>query len=223
MAAFGLELEGLVVVEGPDGSGKSTVSAALALELEARTGSPWPLVLDPSDGPVGRLIRDFLRGQGSDPLQALGYLFMADRMDQHQSWHRPRVVSDRYLFSTWVYQHDFTPEPVLKACLLDSRLRAPDVVVFLDVPLEVCIERCARRKGKIPEVFEQRDRMARQHKNYRGSWQNFYARAGYHSDDLRVRVLGRESIRVEVTGSESVESLVGGICEELRGRNLLPK
>jgi len=204
----------MIVVEGPDGCGKTTISEALCSELRTRTQKGWVLVPDPSAGPVGQLIRSYLRGGGKRPLDSLGYLFMADRMDQLDAWGQAHVVADRFLLSTWVYQHGFMPGAVLEACLNDPRLRAPDIVVFLDTPLELCIERCARRKGKAPEIFEQRDRMARQHERYHAAW---------FREGLPACIVGTRQIAVGITSASKPGEITGEILRQMASFGYLPE
>jgi len=160
----------LVVVEGPDGCGKTTISSLLSDELQARTqGSPpWSRVTDPSEGPVGHLIRRWLGSGAPHELEALGYLFFADRIHQLHRWSQPFVVADRYLLSTWVYQSGTMPDDVLLATLGDERLRVPDVVVYLDVDRDVCLERLAARQKL--DYFDAREQFVQHYERYRLAW-----------------------------------------------------
>jgi dTMP kinase len=53
----------LVAIEGIDGSGKTTLAAALAAGL-ARRGIRVTGHREPSDGPAGRLLRSLSQGRG---------------------------------------------------------------------------------------------------------------------------------------------------------------
>jgi dTMP kinase len=46
-----------IAVEGPNGVGKTTVAAVLAARLQARTGKRVHLTTEPTDTPLGRLLR----------------------------------------------------------------------------------------------------------------------------------------------------------------------
>ena len=65
-------IEGLfIVLEGIDGSGTTTQSAILAASLQER-GLPAHTTREPSDGPIGVLIRQVLSGRIVTPGQYLG-------------------------------------------------------------------------------------------------------------------------------------------------------
>jgi dTMP kinase len=90
-----------VVVEGADGTGKSTLAAKLANHLGAT------LTFEPSHGPIGWWVRKNL----SDlPAAALPYLFAADRAQHVTETIAPAlaagemVVCDRYIPSSVAYQ-----------------------------------------------------------------------------------------------------------------------
>lgn len=104
----------LVVIEGLDGAGTTTQAQRLTAHLEGR-GCSVHLTREPSDNPIGRLLREFLVGghaigdQEIDPA-TLALLFAADRMDHLQREVEPQlasgriVVSDRWYHSSLAYQ-----------------------------------------------------------------------------------------------------------------------
>jgi dTMP kinase len=102
----------LIVVEGPDGSGKSTLVRLLAPEAARILKCPVVRCAQPSDGPIGLLLRQILRRQVrlSEPSsEALVRLFAADRADQFEGQMRSHleaggvVICDRYDLSTLIY------------------------------------------------------------------------------------------------------------------------
>jgi dTMP kinase len=104
-----------VVLEGIDGSGTTTQVARLAERLRTMH-VPVRATREPSDGPVGVLIRQVLTGRvivpgGRSPGWAtMALLFAADRMDHVESEIAPFtagggvIVSDRYDASSLAYQ-----------------------------------------------------------------------------------------------------------------------
>lgn len=101
----------LIAVEGGDAAGKTTLIDRLAIDLRGTAVAPQLLVTDqPSDGPIGMLIRSMLRGpaQAVDVV-AMQMLFTADRIDQAARVVGPTlrdggtVISSRSEMSTAVY------------------------------------------------------------------------------------------------------------------------
>src|SRR5215471_10435629 len=104
-----------VVLEGIDGSGTTTQVAKLAERLRG-LGVLVRHTREPSDGPIGTMVRQVLTGRivipgGRAPGWAtMALLFAADRMDHVESEIEPFlaqggiVVSDRYDASSLAYQ-----------------------------------------------------------------------------------------------------------------------
>jgi len=162
-----------IVLEGLDGSGKSTQARLLADRLNER-GVPAVLTAEPTDGETGRLIRAALRGEYDFSAAALSALFLRDRIEHNI---RPgtgvraqleagiTVVSDRYYYSSMAYQGMESPElfdRVVSANLSCRQIAAPGLCVFLDVPPEKCIERLIERQaGGKRDIFENTDSLIR--------------------------------------------------------------
>jgi dTMP kinase len=151
----------LYVLEGLDGAGTTTQAKRLVDHLRA-AGTPAHLTREPSDGPIGRLIREMLTGGHAIPGQSLaqstfGLLFAADRMDHLQREVEPQlaagatVVSDRWYHSSLAYQGTGADRDWI--AMLNARARRPDMTIFLEVRPEVA----ARRRvaaGRVQELFE---------------------------------------------------------------------
>ncbi len=164
----------LVVLEGVDGAGTSTQAALLSAALIAR-GFPTHRTREPSDGPVGVLIRQVLGGRlvvpgrtGPRPprMETMALLFAADRMDHNEAEVLPNlsdgvtVVSDRYVHSSVAYQtltaaRDF-PEALEWVQTLNARARRPDLVLLLEVSDEEAARRRLARGGP-EEMYEDRE------------------------------------------------------------------
>ena len=147
----------LVVIEGIDGAGTTTQARRLVAALDAR-GVAGHLTREPSDGPVGRLLREILAGQHA-PTDATTHalLFAADRADHIQREVDPAlaagkvVVSDRWYHSSLAYQG--AAEERAWIAELNRRARAPDLTLFLEVAPEVAAARRAR-SGRPDELFD---------------------------------------------------------------------
>jgi dTMP kinase len=160
-----------VVLEGIDGSGTTTHVARLAERLrEGRV--PVRATREPSDGPVGTLVRQVLTGRivvpgGRAPGWAtMALLFAADRLDHVESEIEPFVaeggivVSDRYDASSLAYQSVSSgaesKEAVEWIRSLNRYARRPDLTVVLDVTPETAAERRMRR-GEAAQLYEQNE------------------------------------------------------------------
>jgi dTMP kinase len=158
-----------VVVEGPDGSGTTTCSKLLAEKLNiAGVNSVW--TKEPSDGPIGKYIREILSGDAKADELALFPMFLADRYDHIFNFIRPNlekgisVISDRYVHSTLVYQQDsydlFTIKRMHVYCL------QPDLVFVLKCSIEECMRRIRGREKYIPERYEKAYKQEVYHSRY---------------------------------------------------------
>ncbi len=152
----------LIVLEGLDGSGKTTLGMGLAKALKAK-GLKVFLTYEPTNGEWGRKVREHLGSGSKISAQALAELFLRDRRDHVAREILPMldkgwvVICDRYYLSTMAYQG---------ACGLeieDIRRRQetwapiPDVVVYLDLPAEEGLKRIKNNVVYRPEIFEKAD------------------------------------------------------------------
>ena len=151
----------LIVLEGLDGAGTTTQARRLVEHLAGR-GRRAHLTREPSDGPIGRLIREMLTGQHAIADQTIaqstfGLLFAADRLDHLQREVEPRlaagvtVVSDRWYHSSLAYQGTGADRDWITT--LNARARRPDLTIFLEVRPEVAAQRRVAA-GRVQELFE---------------------------------------------------------------------
>jgi dTMP kinase len=152
-----MTIAGFFVLEGIDGAGTTTQLKALAALFAA---GPRPLfpTCEPSDGPVGRLVREALSGKFVLKPSTLAYLFAADREEhlrgpeglEARLGKGQRVLCDRYLYSSVAYQ-SIGADPSLPV-LLNSSFPLPEAIYFLDIDPTIAAERIAVRTSK--DVFE---------------------------------------------------------------------
>jgi dTMP kinase len=162
-------MSSLLVLEGLDGAGTTTQAHRLADALRAE-GRRAHVTREPSDGPIGRLIREMLTGghalpkgpgaeRSTQPLDqaTFGLLFAADRLDHVQREVAPAlaagtiVLSDRWYHSSLAYQGTGAERAWIQT--LNAHARRPDLTIFLRVAPEVA---AARRvaAGRAQELFE---------------------------------------------------------------------
>lgn len=197
-----------IVLEGLDGAGTTTQCARLAAWLRD-AGHEVVETRQPSDGPVGRLVRSALRREwGADddrlPPDALALMFAADRLHHIADLVEPAlrrgafVLSDRYVHSSLAYQGSECD--VAWVHEINRHARVADLVVFVDVPVDVCLERIGAR-GEARELFEERAALEATAALYR---QAFDLR-----DDRFARVDGTGTIDdVEAAIREAVSALL---------------
>jgi dTMP kinase len=151
----------LIVLEGLDGAGTTTQARRLVEHLQGR-GQLAHLTREPSDGPIGRLIRELLTGRHALPdgrisQSTFGLLFAADRLDHLQREVEPRlaagaiVISDRWYHSSLAYQGTGADRDWIAT--LNARARRPDLTIFLQVRPEIAAQRRVAA-GRVQELFE---------------------------------------------------------------------
>jgi dTMP kinase len=161
-----------IVIEGLDGSGKSTASRQLSHVLDAVYKGHVKQSYEPHDPSCGGLlIRDILTKKHTDfTPQLLPLAFATNRLDHGDRVIRPWLkahngnilICDRYYLSSLVYQSspDF---PFEKVMALNEFALKPDIIFFINVDTEVCYARMANR-NQAPELFE--DRLDESRKKY---------------------------------------------------------
>src|SRR5690242_17879187 len=144
----------LIVLEGPEGAGKSTQLRLLTEWLVAR-GREVVAVREPGGTVLGDEIRRILLDPESDivpPAEAL--LFMASRAQLVERVLRPAldarsiVLVDRFFLSTYAYQgagRGIPDADLVAANRMATAGLMPDLTVLLDLPTEEGLSRVARR------------------------------------------------------------------------------
>jgi dTMP kinase len=154
-----------IVVEGPEGAGKSTLVRSLAARLHAE-GRPVVTVREPGGTPVAEAARKVALKFPHDMAPAAElFLFLVARADLVHRIIRPAldagdvVVADRFDLSTMAYQvagGGLPAEEVAQAIRLATGGLVPDVTLVLDIPVEVGRER-QRAAHKVQDRFERQD------------------------------------------------------------------
>lgn len=163
-----MRMEGkLIVLEGTDGSGKSTQFSLLCGRMEAE-GRPFHRIVFPQyQEPSSALVRMYLGGEfGSSPSDVNPYAastFYA--VDRYAAWKKvwgrdyaagKQILSDRYTTSNAVHQTGKLPESEWEdflRWLFDFEygklgLPEPSLVLYLDMPTEQAVENLRRREGE---------------------------------------------------------------------------
>ncbi len=153
-----------IVLEGVDGCGKTTHAKLLAQWLTAN-GHSVLHTKEPSRGPIGLLLRDYLKKETTLPLiDAL--LFTADRAEHLEKEIKPAleqgkiVICERYFYSTIAYQ---VAQGLDKKWLkeLNAFAMRPDLTLLLDLDPEISVKRTSTK-----EKFETLEFLKKVRQNY---------------------------------------------------------
>jgi len=153
-----------IVIEGIDGTGKSTQAKRLADHLTSQ-GKTVILSREPTDGPWGTLLRNSASTGRLSPEEELE-TFLKDRRQHVAEKIAPAlaaghtVILDRYYFSTMAYQgaRGFDPQEIRRKN--EAFAPIPDLLLILDLDVDTAIERIGVR-GDTANEFEQRANLAR--------------------------------------------------------------
>ncbi len=159
---YPMEMGAFIVVEGVDGSGKSTVCRRVVEELRS-SGYDAVMTVEPTHDGIGALIRSGSLGPISQVTESL--LFTADR-HEHTEWINKQVeagkvvICDRYYASTIAYQSakldgDSVDGDRLLS-LSEPFIQVPDAVILLDMEPEDSLARVDAR-GEAESKFERLD------------------------------------------------------------------
>jgi dTMP kinase len=188
----------LIAIEGIDGSGITTQARRLTAHLNAR-GHRALYTAQPSEGRVGRLIRDMLASprelEYDSVMRVLSLLFAADRIEHFKRVVAPTlaqqttVITDRWYHSSFAYQRTGVERDWISS--LNRYTRTPDATVYIDVRPETGQKR--RRAAGRPQEFFHDLATQREVAN------------GYRATLSELRIDGE---RIEVVDGESSEDAV---------------
>ena len=153
-------IKNFAVFEGADGSGTSTQLSLLEKHL-ADQSPPRPVfysTFEPTDGPIGKLLRCALKKELSLRPETIARLFAADRTEHLYSiggitercQRNELVISDRYALSSLVYQGIECGDVL--AHDLNSSFPLPELLIFFDIDSEIALKRLKNRPAL--EIYE---------------------------------------------------------------------
>jgi dTMP kinase len=169
----------LIVLEGIDGAGCTTEAIKLKDYIDLKLKLPVHLTKEPTDGPVGGLIRSILAKRVGTPSHdgtfqtiephSLALLFAADRVDHLEVDIKPKldggivVICDRYYLSSLAYQSLHMDLKWLEA--INAKCITPDLTIFVQVPPLVAERRRNRSRWHV-ELYEETAKLERVAENY---------------------------------------------------------
>jgi dTMP kinase len=150
-----------IVLDGPEGCGKSTQAELLRARLE-REGRRVLLVRDPGTTRIGEQIRSILLNpdHAEMGMRCEMLLYMAARSQMMAEVILPAlergevVVCDRFVSSTLAYQlggDGLTAEEIQTVGEIAIRGRWPDLTIILSMPAEKSLKRVNRAKDRIEQ------------------------------------------------------------------------
>lgn len=153
-----------IVIEGIDGTGKSTQVTRLAEWLREQ-GREVIHSREPTDGPWGKKLRESAATGRLSPADELEY-FLKDRRQHVTEVISPSlaagkiVILDRYYFSTMAYQGARGFDPVEIRRRNEEFAPVPDLLLILDLAIDSALRRIGAR-GDIANEFEKRENLER--------------------------------------------------------------
>ncbi len=151
-----------IAIEGIDGSGKSTQIDLLKQNLE-KSGHKVHTTFEPTDGPIGKMIRDIFNHRLEADQRTIAALFVADRLEHILNKQNGllkklsegyTVITDRYYLSSYAYHGVHMPvDWVIQANALCAQLLRPHLNIFIDITPETGMDRIRKGRNSL-ELFE---------------------------------------------------------------------
>lgn len=197
----------IIVIEGIDGTGKSTQAKMLA-EFFQRHEIPACLTSQPTRKGAGQQLREAAEnGIRFDPEEELR-LVLLDKQEHAEEIIEPAlargevVILDRYYFSTMAYQSyggHYSPE--LLRQMSEQTCRKPAISFILDLPVELTRARIKERGSK-PSLYEESDRLE-------------------HCREVFLKQAGQNDVHV-LSATADATALHGRIVNAVRAAGLVP-
>lgn len=160
-----------IVFEGLDGAGTTTQLHLLEKNLIDSGRENVFVTAEPTDNPIGKLIRSALRKEFTLEPKTLAMLYAADRNEHlygtdgvfEHLQNSDIVLCDRYLYSSIAYQSITCGMEYIKD--LNDQFLKPDIVFYINTPVDECIKRIESRNQGV-ELFEKAEYLSKVKENY---------------------------------------------------------
>lgn len=151
-----------IALEGIDGSGKSTQAKLLAEKL-CSCGHKVYTTFEPTDGSVGTILRNILKGAVKADERVIAGLFVADRLDHllndtngiikklNEGY---TVITDRYYFSSYAYNGaHLDMDWVINANAMSAKILRPHTNIYIDLDTDIAMKRLMNNRQSI-DLYE---------------------------------------------------------------------
>lgn len=151
-----------IVIEGCDGSGKTTVIEKLREEF--KDNPEYVFIKAPGSTALGEVIRKILKNKKYSDIcpKTWLYLFMSTMIELVEKEIKPNleqgktIICDRFAMSTWVYQNamDKSLASLIETLVSDLTKHVKvDKTIYLDVDLDIIKSRTKLRSSKEDNDF----------------------------------------------------------------------
>jgi dTMP kinase len=161
----------LIVFEGIDGSGKTSLSKMFHAYL-LKNGTPADWLREPTDSPLGEKIRRLAQDKDAISIREELELFLQDRRWDVEANILPAlragktVVMDRYFYSNACYQGARGLD--MDAIIRMNRQFAPepDLTFIIDADVDRALARISRSRQGVAKLFEKKHFLEKVRANY---------------------------------------------------------
>ncbi len=176
-----------IVFEGIDGAGSTTQTDFLFKYLKSKNHQIVK-TCEPTDGPIGKLIRRALAHELKFSWETLQLMYSADRADHLDKLVLPSVdsgkivISDRYFFSTLAYGELNLDGKWLR--MVSKNFPIPSATFLIDTPVTIAMKRIESSRST-KDLFEKQNFLEKVRKNYlkQAKEYSFYVLDGIKSKD----------------------------------------
>jgi dTMP kinase len=163
-----------IAIEGLDGSGKSTQVKPLAENLKALDRNVYTTA-EPTQSRIGLMIKDIFKHKMVADHTTIAALYAADRLEHvlnktdgllKKLEEGYTVITDRYYFSSFAYHGTHMDmDWVIELNSMVAGLLRPDLNIFIDVPIDVCVKRLNKGRS-LTELYEDEANLNQVRKKY---------------------------------------------------------
>ena len=196
-----------IAFEGIDGSGKSTQVKLLTQYLTSK-GHKVYATFEPTDSPIGKIIRDIFNHRMEGDQKVIAALFAADRLNHllHSEDGMIKklndgftVITDRYYLSSYAYHSVHVDmDWVIQLNAQSATLLKPDLHIYIEMDPQISMNRLNAGRTHI-EMYETLDNLVKVKDKY----------------EIAIELVKNEEKIVRIDGNRSPEVIAAEIQQLL--------